>query len=90
MARLRLSAVLTAATGGEALLNAPGRTVGEVLAEAVARHPALGPRLRDANGEPYPYVLFYVDQEDIRFARGFATPVSENSEIVVVPAIAGG
>ena len=52
--------------------------------------PELGPRLRDAKGEPYPYVIFYLDDEDIRFQQGFQTPVPDGAEIVVVPAIAGG
>ena len=50
----------------------------------------LGSRLRDANGEPYPYVIFYLDDEGIRFQQGFATPVADGAEILVVPAIAGG
>ena len=38
----------------------------------------------------YPYVIFYLDDEDIRFQKGFETPVPDGAEIVVVPAIAGG
>ena len=87
---LRLPTVLAKAAGGETVHEARGTTVGEAVADLVARHPDLGSRLRDAKGEPYPYVIFYVDEEDIRFRQGFATPVAEGAEIVVVPAIAGG
>jgi sulfur-carrier protein len=87
---LRLPTVLAKAAGGQTVHQARGATVGEVVADVTARHPELGSRLRDANGDPYPYVIFYVDDEDIRFQQGFATKVAEGAEIVVVPAIAGG
>ncbi|WP_242344275.1 MoaD/ThiS family protein [Anaeromyxobacter terrae] len=87
---LRLPAVLAKAAGGKTVHEARGATVGEVVGDVAGRFPELGPRLRDAKGEPYPYVIFYLDDEDIRFQQGFATPVPDGAEIVVVPAIAGG
>ena len=87
---LRLPAVLAKAAGGQNIHQATGATVGDVVADVAARYPEVGTRLRDGKGEPYPYVIFYVDDEDIRFQKGFQTPVHEGAEIVVVPAIAGG
>lgn len=87
---VRLPTVLARAAGGETVHSATGATVGDAIADVSARYPELGPRLRDAKGEPYPYVIFYLDDEDIRFQKGFATPVADGAEIVVVPAIAGG
>jgi molybdopterin converting factor small subunit len=89
-ATLRLPTVLARAAGGTAVHEVRGATVGEVVADVAGRFPELGTRLRDARGEPYPYVIFYLDDEDIRFQQGFATPVPDGAEIVVVPAIAGG
>ncbi len=87
---VRLPTVLAKAAGGKTLHEATGATVGEVVGEVAARFPELGSRLRNEKGEPYPYVIFYVDEEDIRFQDGFQTPVKDGAEIVVVPAIAGG
>jgi molybdopterin converting factor small subunit len=87
---LRLPTVLAKAAGGETVHEARGGTVGEVVSELASRYPDLGPRLRGADGQPYPYVIFYVGDEDIRFQQGFATPVSDGAEILVVPAVAGG
>lgn len=87
---LRLAQTIASAAGGVAVHQARGATVGDAVADVAARFPDLGRRLRDARGEPYPYVVFYVDDEDIRFRQGFATPVADGAEIVVVPAIAGG
>ncbi len=87
---LRIPTVLARSAGGQTVHEANGATVGDVVADVATRHPELATRLRDAKGEPYPYVIFYVDDEDIRFQQGFKTPVADGAEIVVVPAIAGG
>ena len=67
-----------------------GATVGDLVADAAARFPALAPRLRDDAGNPYPFVTFYLNDEDIRFHGGFAAAVKDGDELTVVPAIAGG
>ena len=67
-----------------------GNTVGELVADAAARYPELAPRLRDTNGNPYAYVTFYLNDEDIRFNGGFEATVRDGDELTVVPAIAGG
>jgi molybdopterin converting factor small subunit len=71
-------------------IAASGATVGDVVADVSQRYPALAPRLRDEAGNPYPFVTFYLNDEDIRFHGGFQAPVSEGDELAVVPAIAGG
>ena len=71
-------------------LEANGTTVGEVVSEIASRYPSLAPRLRDEQGNPYPFVTFYLNDEDIRFHGGFAATVADGDEIAVVPAIAGG
>ena len=71
-------------------IAATGSTVGDVVADVVQRYPALAPRLRDEAGNPYPFVTFYLNDEDIRFHGGFQAPVNEGDELAVVPAIAGG
>jgi molybdopterin converting factor small subunit len=87
---LRLPTVLARAAGGQTVLQAKGATVGDAITDVAARFPELGTRLRAPDGQPYPYVIFYLDDEDIRFQKGFETPVADGAEIVVVPAIAGG
>ena len=86
---LVLPTVLAKLADGQEI-DASGETVGEVIAEVATRFPALAPRLRDESGNPYPYVTFYLNDEDIRFTGGFGTPVTDGDELTVVPAIAGG
>ena len=71
-------------------LEVSGDTVGELVTDVTARFPALGPRLRDEHGEPYAFVTFYLNDEDIRFHGGFDAKVTDGDELIVVPSIAGG
>jgi molybdopterin converting factor small subunit len=89
MPTLHLPAILARLADTKAI-ESTGATVGELVADVAARYPALGPRLRDADGQPYPFVTFYLNDEDIRFRGGFAAPLSDDDEVTVVPAIAGG
>ena len=66
------------------------RSVGDVVDEIVAKYPGLAPRLRDERGQPYAFVTFYLNDDDIRFTGGFACPVRDGDEVTIVPAIAGG
>jgi sulfur-carrier protein len=87
---LNLPAVLAVHAGGARTIEARGRTLGEAVADVAARYPALGPRLVAPDGQPYPFVNFYVNDEDVRFRGGFAAPLTDGDEVSVIPAIAGG
>ncbi|MGH7534162.1 MAG: MoaD/ThiS family protein [Gemmatimonadales bacterium] len=85
-----LPTVLARLADGSTSIESTGATLGDVVAEIADRFPRLAPRLRDDAGGPYPFVTYYLNDEDIRFRSGFATPVREGDEITVVAAIAGG
>jgi sulfur-carrier protein len=87
---VHLPAVLSRLAGGQRVLNLSGSTVGEVVEEAAAQFPQLAPRLKDEQGEPYAFVTFYLNDDDIRLRAGFGTPVEDGDELTIVPAIAGG
>ena len=87
---LSLPTVLARLAEGQSTIEAAGGTLGEVVADVARRFPRLAPRLRDEAGGPYPFVTFYLNDEDIRFRGGFETAVREGDEVTVVAAIAGG
>jgi molybdopterin synthase sulfur carrier subunit len=87
---LSLPTILARLAGGQATLEANGATLGEVVARVAERFPQLAPRLQDERGGPYPFVAFYLNDEDARFRGGFEAPVSDGDEITVVAAISGG
>jgi molybdopterin converting factor small subunit len=82
MSTVRIPPPLRDATGGRQLVAADGLTVGDLLDDLVARFPALGGQLRHAN--------VYVDGEDIRVLDELETPVDDGSQVILLPAMAGG
>ena len=87
---ISLPSVLSRLTDGSRALSASGATVGEAVADVTRRFPSLAPRLVDDAGQPYPFVTFYLNDEDIRFSGGFTAPVRDGDELTVVSAVAGG
>jgi molybdopterin converting factor small subunit len=87
---LSLPTVLARLADGQATLEATGGTLGEVVAGVSERFPQLATRLQDETGGPYPFVSFYLNDEDARFRGGFEAPVVDGDEITVVAAISGG
>jgi molybdopterin converting factor small subunit len=85
-----LPAVLARLADGNRALSADGATVGDVVEQLATRFPALASRIRDDAGQPYPFVVYYLNDEDIRLAGGFASTLNDGDEVTLVPAIAGG
>ena len=85
-----LPSMLARLASDQGELEARGATVGDAVTDIIARFPALGPRLRDEAGEPYPFVSFYLNDEDIRLRGGFHAPLRDGDEVIVVPTVAGG
>ena len=85
-----LPSVLSKLAADQRTLHATGTTVGDAVRELGARFPQLATRLADDRGQPYPFVTFYLNDEDIRFAGGFDAAVRDGDELMIVPAVAGG
>lgn len=86
---IKVPAQLRASTGGSAELTVEASSVGEALESAFTKHADLRERITDA-GELRRFVNVYVAGEDIRYQDGLETPVSDGSEITILPAVAGG
>ena len=65
-------------------------TVSEALEALWTLHPGLRDRVVTEQGEIRPHINVFVGDESIRFAGGLATPLPEESEISILPAISGG
>jgi len=87
---VKLPTQLRDATGGQAEVAGEGGTVGEVLESIYGRFDGLRERISDGDGGLRRFVNVYVDGEDVRFLDGLNTPVPENGEVNVLPAVAGG
>jgi len=86
---VKIPTQLRAATDGEPTASVDGSTVGEVLDALYDRFGELRARIADEDGLRR-FVNVYVGGEDIRFLDGLQTPVSDGSEVTILPAVAGG
>jgi molybdopterin synthase sulfur carrier subunit len=64
--------------------------VGEALEALWALHPGVRDRVVNEQGEVRQHVNVFVGAESIRFTGGFSTPLTEDGEISIVPAVSGG
>lgn len=88
--KVRIPTPLRKLTGNQDTVEAAGVTVEAVLADLERQHPGLRERLYDDQGALRRFVNVYVNDEDIRFGQGPATPVRDGDELSIIPAIAGG
>ncbi|HSK23686.1 MAG TPA: ubiquitin-like small modifier protein 1 [Egicoccus sp.] len=86
---VRIPTVLRKHTDNQAKVEAGGDTVREVFGNLTGAHPGLQDQLFD-DGEVRGFINVYVDDEDIRYVDGLDTKVDEDTEIAIMPAVAGG
>lgn len=87
---VRVPTTLRALTAGRAEVEVAGATVAAALESLEAAHGGFAERILDENGEIRRFVNIFVDDDDIRFIDGLATPVDEGATLSIVPAVAGG
>ena len=79
-----------ASNRSEVSVNGPAVMVSDALSLLWSEYPGLRDRVVTELGELRPHVNVFVDGDSIRYADGFATPVHDGSEIVIMPALSGG
>lgn len=87
---VRLPGALRDATGGQTKVEASGRTLGDLIADIDRRHPGFRGRVLDEGGKLRTYVNVYIGDEDARARGGTTAAVPDGSEVMVIPAMAGG
>ena len=87
---VRLPGALRDATGGNTKLEARAGTLAEVISDIDRRHPGFRSRVLDDSGAIRTYVNVYIGDDDARTKGGTGAAVPDGSEIMVIPAMAGG
>ncbi len=64
-------------------LESSPKTLGEALEALGAKYPGVARRVLDERGEMRP-------PDCVRFGDGLATPIPEDCEIAILPAVSGG
>ena len=89
-AKVRIPAPLRKLTKDQAVVEASGADVQEVIASLDKNFPGLRERVCDESGQIRRFINVFVNGEDIRFKEGAKTKVAAGAEVSIVPAIAGG
>jgi molybdopterin synthase sulfur carrier subunit len=90
--QLHLPGALRQYAGGASVLELPlaGATVSALLGALGADYPGVHQRVVDELGGLRPHVNVFVNGENIRHLDGLSTPVAEDDEVWLLPAISGG
>lgn len=90
MATVRIPTPLRKLTNDARVVRAEGATLVEVVEDLERQFPGLRARILDGDGKVHAFVNIFVNDEDVRFLQGLATPLTERSEVAIIPAMAGG
>jgi molybdopterin converting factor small subunit len=89
MANVKLAPILRSSVGGSKQVGATGNTLSEVLSDLYQRYPALKEQIQPEQ-ELSRFINVYVNDQDVRYLQGLATPVGPSDTITLLPAMAGG
>ncbi|HET8569308.1 MAG TPA: MoaD/ThiS family protein [Candidatus Limnocylindria bacterium] len=90
MVTVRLPGSLRDLVGGANKVQAEGRTLDELLSDIDRRFPGFRARLVDERGAIRTYVNVYIGEHDARTRGGLGASLEGASEVMVIPAMAGG
>lgn len=78
-------------TGGQARVEVQASTIRDLVEALEAQYPGVKARLVDEErGEIKRFINVFVNGEEIRALQGEETPLGENDEVSIIPAMAGG
>ncbi len=87
---VRIPTTLRPMSGGNKLVEVESGALSEVITSLEAAHPGFADRLLDDGGELRKFVNIFVDDDDVRYLDGLATPVADGVTVSIIPAVAGG
>jgi molybdopterin synthase sulfur carrier subunit len=88
--KVRIPTPLRKITNGSDEVIAEGANISEVIEDLEKNYPGIKERICEENGELRRFVNLYLNDEDIRFKENLETTLSDNDELSIIPAIAGG
>lgn len=93
MARIKFTVpgVLASVTGGSREIGLDALTVREALSVLVSKYgEKFERRVLEPTGEPKRLLNFYVNGKNIRFLSDLDTELSDEDEVMLLPAVGGG
>ena len=88
--KVRVPGALRQLTRGAAVVEVEAGSVIAALEALDRQYPGFRERLYDDKGQLRQFINIYRNDEDIRFGEGLKTSLTENDDLSIVPAVAGG
>lgn len=88
--RVKLPTILRKHAGGEALVDAEGATLRELLDDLEGKYPGITKNVVSDDGGLHRFINVYVNDEDVRYLGSLETAVKEGDTVSILPAVAGG
>ena len=90
MAQIKIPTPLRSLTNDEDTVAVNAPNLKELIAQMENSYPGIAERLLDENNELRRFVNIFINGEDVRFIDGLDSPVRDDDEVSIVPAVAGG
>lgn len=90
MATVLVPTPLRRLTGGQSKITVSGSDVGSVLRAVDAQFPGVAEKVFDSEGNVKRFINIFLNDNEIRTLQGLDTPVADNDQLSIVPAMAGG
>ena len=90
MVKVLIPYALRFATERNAEVEVGGGTAGEAINALVSAYPDIKSHIFADDGTPRDFINLFVDGKNVNSLQGMSTPVADNGEVMIVPAIAGG
>ena len=87
---VRVPTVLRKHTDGEKTVTGEGETLQDLVADLERHNAGLGAALVGDDGALHRFINIYVNDEDVRYLGGIATPLNDGDTVSILPAVAGG
>jgi molybdopterin converting factor small subunit len=75
---------------GASSVTVEGATIGEVLDALTTSYPSVKGQLLNEDGTLHRFLNVYVNDDDVRYLGGVDAVVTNDDEITLLPAVAGG
>ena len=82
--------ILRTYTDGERAVVSSGTSLRALIADLDQQYPGIASRLLDGEAGLRRFVNVYINDEDVRFADGLETVLTDGDVVTILPAVAGG
>lgn len=87
---VKIPTVLRKHTNNEAVLEASGGTIRELIEDIAGKHPEFREKVLSDDGALHRFINVYANDEDVRYLEGLDTKVQDGDTVSILPAVAGG